>query len=234
MTDQLRVLWCSGFNDGECEAVVAFDADGLDGGGVETRVVAKLFEEGACSGDAGVGIGLVDDGSFANNVVAEDEGSWTREFDGPIEIAGIVGLIGVEEDEVERGRILRVQGGEGIESRTDANIDQRREACALNVRAGNGSVLRVEFKRDELAVGGQSTSEPNGGVAAEGSDLEDAACALNARKKMEQLALIGSYVDSGKTGAGIGFERIFDTLVRRDQRVGEAAVNFVPEFLIHR
>src|SRR4029450_9142514 len=105
---------------------------------------------------------------------------------------------------------------------------------ALDVRAGDGGVFRVEFEGDELAVGGKRTSEPDGGVAAKGADLEDSAGARDTGKKMKKFALAGSDVDGGKTGAGVGFERVFNSLNRRDELIGEVAVDFVPECLIHR
>jgi len=222
-----------GLDNGQGEAVVAFDSYGLDGGGVEAWVIADALEEGAGADDAGIGIVGVDDGTVADDVVGEDEGAGARELDGPFKIVGVVGLVGVEEDEVEGLGLLGVEFGEGFERGADAEVDERGEAGAVDVGAGDGSVFGLELEGDELAVGGKGAGEPDGGVAAEGPDLEDAACALDAGEKVEQLALAGSDVDGGKTGAGVGFEGVFDALVGGDEGVGEVAVDGVPEVLIH-
>lgn len=102
---------------------MAFDPDGLDSGGVEARVVTELFEECACALDARVGIVLVDDGSFANHVIPEDQSAGARKFDGPIEVVRVVRLVSVEEDEVEGRGIFRIERGERIERGTDADVD---------------------------------------------------------------------------------------------------------------
>ena len=45
---------------------------------------------------------FVDDGTFADYVIGENDGARAREFDGPVEIDGVIRLVGVEKDEVER------------------------------------------------------------------------------------------------------------------------------------
>src|SRR5947209_60312 len=97
-----------GSDDGHGEAVVAFGADGLDGGGVELGVAAETLEEGAGADDAVVVAAVVDDLALADDVVGDDDGAGARELEGPVEVGGVVGLVGVEEDEVEGGGVLVV------------------------------------------------------------------------------------------------------------------------------
>jgi len=94
------------FDQGEGEAVVAFATDCLDGGGVEARVFAEMFEKGAGACGGWVGAVLVEYGSVADYVVSDDDGAGARELKSPLEIGGVVGLVGVEKDEVERGDLL--------------------------------------------------------------------------------------------------------------------------------
>jgi hypothetical protein len=221
------------FDDGEGEAVVAFGAYGLDGGDVEARVGAQFFEEGSGAGDGGVGAVCFEDVAFADDVVAEDNGAGAGEFDGPVEVVGVVGLVGVEEDEVERGGLFGVELGEGFERRADAEVDEGGQACAVDVGGGYFGVFWVELEGDEFAGGGKSAGETDGAVAAEGSDFEDAFCSGHAGEKVQEFALGGAYVDGGEVGFGVGFYGLFEDRVGGDEGLGEVAVYGGEEGLIH-
>ena len=110
-------------DEGYGEAVVAFGAYGLDGSGVEAWVGADFFEEQACAGDHGVGVVGVGDFAVADDVVDEDGGAGAGEADGPLEVVGVVGLVGVDEDEVEGWGVFGVESGERFERRADVLLD---------------------------------------------------------------------------------------------------------------
>src|ERR1043166_6258683 len=55
------------------------------------------------------------DRAVANHVVDNDEGARPGKLDGPLEIAGIVWLVGVDEDEIERTEPLFLNDGERVE-----------------------------------------------------------------------------------------------------------------------
>src|SRR3954463_5635097 len=106
-------------------------------------MAAKAFEEGAGTEDALVGAAVIDDLAFADHIVGDDYRAWTGELECPVQIRGIVGFIGVEEDEVERSGFLLLQFSERVERGTDADIDDRREAGAVNISLRYRGVFRV-------------------------------------------------------------------------------------------
>ena len=195
-------LW-HGFDDGKGEAIVSLGADGLERGGVEAGMAAEAFKKRACADDAWIGVGCVENGAVANDVVSDDDGSGTRELDRPFEIGRVVGFVGVEKDEVEGGFVVGVQLGEGVECGADSEIDERGKPGAVDVVCGYFGVGWVEFECDDFAIGWERACKPDGAVAAEGSDFEDALGTLDAGEQVEEFALVGSDVDRGKTGAGV-------------------------------
>jgi hypothetical protein len=70
-------------------------------------VFAEVFEKGAGACGAWVGAVFVEYGSVADDVVSDDDGAGAGELKGPLEVCRIVGFVGVEEDEVEGGDLLR-------------------------------------------------------------------------------------------------------------------------------
>lgn len=158
------------FNNCHGKAIVAFYADSLDGCSVEARVPAQLFQEITCPFDMRVGIAGIENGSVADDVVADDEGSGAGELDGPIEVVGIVGLVGVQEDKVKGGGLLGVESGEGIKRRAYADVNERRDAGTVKVGACYGRVLLLQFESDQAALRWKRARKPDGGVSAEGAD----------------------------------------------------------------
>ena len=59
------------------------------------------------------------------------------------------------------------------------------------VLPGDGGVGGVQLQRDKPAVRRQRAGQPDGAVAAEGADLEDAAGMGELREEIEKLALTG-------------------------------------------
>ena len=114
----------TGFDDGYGESVVAFAADGLKRGCVEAWMIAEAFEESSSSGNACVSTGGVEDLTFADDVVSDDEGSGVGEFECPFEVDGVVGLVSIEEDEVEGLGLVGVEAGEGFECAADPDVDE--------------------------------------------------------------------------------------------------------------
>jgi hypothetical protein len=144
------------FDDGEGESIVAFAADGLERGCVEAWVTAEAFEKNSGSGDACVGTGCIEDFAVADYVVSDDEGAGAREFECTFEVDGVVGLVGVEKDEVEGLGLVGVQPGEGFERAADPDVYKRRQAGALDVLSGDAGVCGIELECDETAEGRES------------------------------------------------------------------------------
>src|SRR5277367_2109387 len=88
-------------DDGDHEAVVAFAAYGLDRRGVEARFSGDNLVHPAHALDGRVGIGRVKDLSIAHDVVSDDEGAGAGQLQGPLDVAGIIALICVDENEIE-------------------------------------------------------------------------------------------------------------------------------------
>jgi hypothetical protein len=196
-------------------------------------MVAEAFEEGACADNAGIGVVGVEDLAVADDVVADDDGAGMGEFEGPLEVGGVVGFVGVEEDEVEGGFVVGVQAGEGFECGANALIDEMGEAGVVDVGGGDTGVGGVEFEGDELAVWRKCAGEPDGTVAAEGPDFEDAFCALHACEQVEEFALVGGDVDGGKTGAGVCLDCFVERFVGVNESVCDVVVDGGPKILIH-
>lgn len=91
----------------------------------------------------------------------------------------------------------------------------------------------IELECDETAEWRQSAGQPDRAVPAEGSDFENSSGSLDASEQMKELALVGSDVDGGKSGAGIGLDRFVERLIGMDEGVCEVAVDGGPEILIH-
>jgi hypothetical protein len=67
-------------DDGHGEAVVAFAAYGLEGGGGEAGFGGDQVQELAGALDARIGVIGVEDGAVADDVVGEDEGAGAGEL----------------------------------------------------------------------------------------------------------------------------------------------------------
>jgi len=69
-------------------------------------VFAEVFEKSAGACGAWVVAVFVEYGSVADYVVSDDDGAGAGELECPLEVGGVVGFVGVEEDKVERGDLL--------------------------------------------------------------------------------------------------------------------------------
>ena len=185
-------------------------AYGLQGGGVEAWLVRQLFKEMTCALDDWVCVVGFDDGTFADDIVGDDDGAGTREADGPVEIVGIVWLVGVDEDEVEGGRVFGLELGERVEGGADALLDERGETGSGDVGGGYFGVMRVYFEGDEFSLRRKGSCEPDGAVAAQRSDFEDALRSLDAGEQVKELSLVRGYVDGGEFCFGVGLEGGFE------------------------
>ena len=226
-------VWCSGKGGwalcvDECqgEAVVAFAAYGLEGGGGEVWSVGHEGEHGLGSLDGWILAAGVGDFSVADDVVGDDQGAGVGELESAGEVGGVVGLVGIDEDEVEEA--FGVERGEGFKGGADADFDAVSEAGVLDVLLGDLGVARVEFKGDEAAAGWQGASQADGAVAAESADLEDATGVAELSEEVEHLALGGRDVDGGKACGCVGGEHGVQGGVGREESLGEVSIDGGP------
>lgn len=154
---------------------------------------------------AGIGQAVFEDGAIADNVVGGDDGSGLRQLQCQFEIFDVAGLIGVDKDEIER----RFRGGDHDPERrgriSDSDFNYVLKAGGREVLSGDLGVMRAVFKGDQAALGRQRASQPRGAVAAEGTNLEDAARPGDSCEKLEELALIRGDVNGRESGSpGVG------------------------------
>ena len=94
-----------------------------------------------------------------------------------------------------------------------------------DVGAGDVGVGGRGFEGDDQAVIGERAGEPDGGVAAEGADLEDASGAGGACEEVEELALGRRDVDGGQAGGGVGRQDGVEDRVGREELAGDEVVD---------
>src|SRR5262245_33752473 len=99
-----RIFAASSFfrDDSYGETVVAFGTDGLQRSGREARLTRHQLEHFAGARNGGIAAVAIGNGAVADYVVHDDQRSGTRKLDGPLEIPGVVGLVSVDKDEIER------------------------------------------------------------------------------------------------------------------------------------
>ena len=91
----------------------------------------------------------------------------------------------------------------------------------------------AELEGDQPAAGGQRPGQPDGAVAAEGADFEDAAGADHPRVDVQELALVRRHVDRRQTGRGVRRPGSIEGRVVRDQPIGEVVVDAHPVLVFH-
>ena len=128
-----------GFDEGQGEAVIALEPHRLERRGIEPRVVAEEVERGA---GAARRYGRPTDASATRPSRTTLSRMTTRpgpaELERPVEIAGIVGFVGVDEDQVEWRPSTRRQQ---VQRGPDADLDPLR--AALPARRSRGRLGRA-------------------------------------------------------------------------------------------
>ena len=71
------------------------------------------------------------------------------------------------------------------------NLDLVRKARILHRFTRDGGVRRIKLDRNQLTILWQGTSKPDGRIAAQRANLEDALCANHLGQQVDQLALAG-------------------------------------------
>ena len=86
------------------------------------------------------------------------------------------------------------------------------------------------FQRDEAPAGREAARKPDGAVAAERADLENALRAVGTREQPEQLAVRRRDADRRQSGRLARLERRGERRVRPHEGVADVTVDVVPEF----
>src|ERR1700761_4075565 len=95
------------------------------------------------------------------------------EFDGPVQVAGVVLLVGVDEHQVEGP----LDAGQGVQRRADQHLDAVAETGALDVGAGDLGVLGLVLEcRDATVRPGGPISRMRRAPVAAASRLRNLPC----------------------------------------------------------
>ena len=140
-------------------------------------------------------------------------------------------FIRIDEDQVEGLYALAIKLCKRVERQTDANLDLVGDPRPFEVRQGDLSVLWIEFEGYQSTVPRQSSCQPNGAVAAQRSDFENALSAGQLREQMQELALERGNIDRREASGLIGIPRSLEGFVTRNKLFGKIALNFDPLFL---
>lgn len=179
--------------------------------------------------DVGIGGVGVEDFAVADDIVGHDEGAGAAELEGQLQVRGQAFLIGIEKDEVEGLSAAVDQTAEAVERRAGANVHAIADPGEAEVVAGDLGIAGLELEGDELAAGGECAGHPDGGISAQGADLQHAARAGDVYEQRKKLAEAGGHIDGGKAGCAVCLERGDQRGVgRREERI-QICVDLSPE-----
>ena len=227
-----RSAWADGLDHADGEPVPAFCAHGLERGGGPALFARCEREEFARPHDVGPRIRRVEDGALAHDIVHHDGRAHARKFQRPIEVGGVVFLVGVDEDQVEL-LAFRLQGGQQVQRGADAQVHLVRHVGGREIPARDGGVIGREFERHHLAALGQGAGEPDGGIAAQRSDFENAPRPGGAREHVQEFALRRGNVDARQAGGAVGRQRLVQRGVVRQQFFLDVGVHRAPVRIAH-
>ena len=97
-----------------------------------------------------------------------------RELERGAQVGGVVGLVGVDEDQIERAGVLVDQCRQAVRGRPDPDLDAIGDPRASEVAPRHLGIAGVDLQRDEAPVVRERSREPDRAVAAQGADLQHA------------------------------------------------------------
>ena len=220
-------------HDREREAVPALGADGLDRGRLKARLARHHLKRIARTDHVGIPAVGVGDRAAPDDIVNDDRGSWPRQAQRPAQIFGVVGLVGVDEDEIERAESFGLDLRQGVERRAGPDVDLAGEARAGDVFARDRRVPFVRLQAHQPAALGQRARQPDGGIAAERADFQGVARPRHAGEQMEELALRRGQIDRWQAGRRVGGQRFLQRRVGPDERLDNIGVDRIPAVPAH-
>ncbi len=172
------------------------DADSLQCGGVEIRVLSNHSRHRLHSGDARIVRVLIGDRAVAHDVVDDDDRTGFGECECRLEVPRIVRLVRIDEHEIERlgasaGAAVD-EGSGGFCGGPDVDLDPVAHPCAVEVRARHLGVVGFEFEGDNVTVVADGTGEPDRRVPGESAELKDPLRARDLGDEAEERTLVGA------------------------------------------
>jgi hypothetical protein len=95
----------------------------------------------------------VDELAETDDVVADDQAAGAGMVEGPGEILGRVGLVGVDEGQVEGAGALRVELGKLVEGWADAQVDEVADPGTVDVPARDLGIAGLRLQGDQATAG---------------------------------------------------------------------------------
>lgn len=123
--------------------------------------------------DAWVAAASIDDLAVSHHVVEDDQASATCKLENPGQLVRIVGLVGIDENQVERPELLLGKPSQTFECRPNPDLNTVGHPCPSEVAARHGRMLRIDFKCDQSAAWRQRPREPQRAVAPECPKLQN-------------------------------------------------------------
>lgn len=149
---------------GDDETVPPLEAEGLERcrGGCPTG--GDRVNDGAHALDGTVGRSLVDDLLVADHVV--DHGTRLGQLECRSKVGGVAGLVGVDEDHVERSCLLLNEPLSGLGRRGALDHGDPVGDCGQReVGAGHLGILRPQIQGDDFPGRSNGPRKPDGGIA---------------------------------------------------------------------
>ena len=160
------------------------------------------------------------------DVVDDDDGSGAPQTRRPIEVDRVRFLVGVDEHEIER--LAAGQGREHIRSTALTHLDAVGETRPGDVRPGQCRIDRLRLDAHHAPAFRQRACQPDGGVSAEGPDLEDAPRTGDAGQQVQELAVDGGDLDRRKARRVLVVDGGVEGGVVTDEGLGEVAIHASP------
>src|SRR5262249_19165715 len=120
-----------------------------------------------------------------------------------------------------------------IERAADAQIDAGRQPRGLDVRARDLRVARIELERDDASPFGERAREPDRAVAAERTDLEDAARPEHEREQVKELALRGRDRNRRQARGGARVQRGLERRIDGQEGIDDVLIDGGPGLRRH-
>ncbi len=133
--------------------------------------------------------GRVGDLTRPEHVVEDEEPVWPQPRQQLLVVGEVVGLVRVDEGQVERGRAR--QGAQRLEGGGEPERDPVGEARALPVALRDRRPLGVHVAAEKPTPGSEPAGDRDRAVAGEGPDLDGRARADEASKQREERPLLG-------------------------------------------
>src|SRR5437763_10767713 len=110
-----------GNDESDGKPVMALAADGLNGGGTHALLGGHEVEHAPHTDDVRIAARCFGDFPIADHIVDDDLAATPRQLERPFEVIGVTGLVGIDEDQIERR--FADESWQGLESPPKPQVD---------------------------------------------------------------------------------------------------------------